>query len=81
MTNSYSKFFPPVIHKRVNLARMSTSGVPSLKHIAIDREDGIAVIKYNRPKNGNALNTPMLKVSVQTEAAHANAPYLSSYYV
>lgn len=64
LTNSYSRFFPPVIHNRVNIIRMSSSA-PSLKHIAIEREEGIAIIKYNRPKNGNALNTLMLNVSVQ----------------
>lgn len=79
LTTSYSKFFPPIIQKRVNIAKMSSSSVPSLKHIAIDSEEGIAVIKYNRPKNGNALNTLMLKVGVQVshstgvdETAHIN---------
>lgn len=79
LINSRSRFFPPVVYERINIAKMSSSSVPSLKHIAIEREEGIAVIKYNRPKNGNALNTLMLKVSVQVShttcfdgAAHTN---------
>jgi len=39
----------------------STSTPPKLQHVAIDTEEGIAIIKYNRPKNGNALNTPTIK--------------------
>lgn len=48
---------------RINRAAMSTSSAPKLQHVAIHTEEGIAIIKYNRPKNGNALNTPTLKVS------------------
>ncbi|KAK5942726.1 hypothetical protein PMZ80_005292 [Knufia obscura] len=40
---------------------MSTSTPPKLQHVAIETEDGIAIVKYNRPKAGNALNTPTLK--------------------
>lgn len=42
-------------------ARMSTVSPPQLQHVLIENEPGIAIIKYNRPKNGNALNTPTLK--------------------
>lgn len=35
---------------------------PKLEHIAIDIDSqAIAVIKYNRPKAANALNTPILR--------------------
>src|SRR5689334_7409512 len=57
---------------RFRVAAMSTSSPPKLQHVAIDTEEGIAIIKYNRPKSGNALNTPTLKVSfgkgMKTEA-------------
>lgn len=69
LTSSYSRFFPSVAYKPVNIVRMLSSA-PSLKHIAIEREEGIAIIKYNRPKNGNALNTLMLKVSVWKSYKH-----------
>lgn len=47
---------------QVRVAAMSTSNPPKLEHVAINTEEGIAIIKYNRPKSGNALNTPTLKV-------------------
>lgn len=34
---------------------------PKLEHVIIETDPGIAVIRYNRPKNSNALNTPILK--------------------
>lgn len=56
--------FSRIIHPTftfIRIAKMSTSTPPKLQHVAIETEEGIAVIKYNRPKNGNALNTPTLK--------------------
>lgn len=61
-TRPYSRIFPPLAYKHISIAKMSTSNAPKLEHVAIDTEDGIAIIKYNRPKNGNALHTMMLKV-------------------
>lgn len=39
----------------------TTSTLPKLTNVAIETENGIAIVKYNRPKAGNALNTPTLK--------------------
>lgn len=47
----------PIVYR----ARMSTTSPPQLQNILIQTEPGIAIIKYNRPKNGNALHTPTLK--------------------
>lgn len=60
----------PVSVRRTPLTRFSIpqiwraqmSSAPKLEHIEIQTEDGIAVLKYHRPKNGNALHTPLLKV-------------------
>ena len=60
----------PVSVRRIPLTRFSIpqiwraqmSSAPKLDNIEIQTEDGIAILKYNRPKNGNALHTPLLKV-------------------
>jgi hypothetical protein len=37
---------------------------PQLENVKIDIDsEAIAIITYNRPKNANALNTPVLKVN------------------
>lgn len=47
---------------RLIRANMSTSATPpKLTNVAINTEPGIAILKYNRPKSGNALNTPTIK--------------------
>lgn len=51
----------PWLNLTVTRMKMSTSSPPSLTNVAINTEHGIAVVKYNRPKSGNALNTPTLK--------------------
>ena len=47
---------------RIQIAAMSTTGPPKLDNVAVNTEEGIAIVKYNRPKSGNALNTPTIKV-------------------
>lgn len=60
------------ISSRINYSQIlprprliSTMPVPKLEHVAINIDsEAIAVVKYNRPKNANALNTPVLKVCI-----------------
>ena len=41
----------------------SMSDPPQLQNVALSVDSGsIAVLKYNRPKNANALNTAIIKV-------------------
>lgn len=55
-------FQPCQATRIVGRALMSTgTSPPKLENVIIETEPGIAIIRYNRPKNSNALNTPILK--------------------
>lgn len=40
------------------------STLPRLSNLAVSLENGVALLKYNRPDAGNALNTPLFKVFI-----------------
>lgn len=39
------------------------SVIPRLSNLAVSLKNRVALLKYNRPKAGNALNVPLIKVS------------------
>jgi peroxisomal 3,2-trans-enoyl-CoA isomerase len=39
---------------------------PKLANLSISLKNGVALLKYNRSKPGNALNTPLIKVSIRS---------------
>ena len=64
--SSYGRPSIPAIRRLAPLPRLrfisTMPSPPTLENIAIDIDSqAIAVIKYNRPKAANALNTPVLK--------------------
>lgn len=36
--------------------------IPQLSNVAISLKNGVAILKYDRPRAGNALNVPMIQV-------------------
>jgi peroxisomal 3,2-trans-enoyl-CoA isomerase len=38
------------------------ASLPRLANLSVSLKNGVALLKYNRPKAGNALNTPLIKV-------------------
>ena len=39
------------------------SALPRLSNLVVSLKNGVALLKYNRPKAGNALNVPLIKAS------------------